>query len=554
VLYSHPGRTLGAQLDTTLTGAAGILFAMIYPVINIGVATAYRNASFGSIIGCRIIHSLFLFNGIFFAQYLRHVYPKLHYFSLQFMIIQIFVITRDLNYHTIPFELPLDYGLSLLIGHTISLTVNILIWPETAVDGFGQLLKETVTCSKDMLQMVTQQFLLDSKTGLLSENEIPSISSKIRSKVSQLNTIYRDAKYEASYAFIRPQQLDKVRRSLNRLTKHLNLLGSCLKTKDELFESAMEALEKEDFNADNPDYDIQLLCNSMRASQDYLNGEFIYDEYIRNNSSSSLGSIATMVQDLDEEDLSSENASIYSKMTQLHLSSFTFARQLPPLKPKKETDYSQRHLLLTYLESLKTPLLDLSLTCSNTLECICYGIKTNFQVKSIKSSKENYTSSEIFAEKHKENQNCNCSQKMRLAIVEFDEAERRQMHALYHINKKRLEASLDFGLRQELFLVFFFINTMRELANELKQMSLELDLIKLQSSKKKQLHLPDMTTKIWKKWARGGYPFGNIIIFLYIFCFDIDTHLFYITFSFIIKTDSKQSSVNRRIKTNELHT
>ncbi|KAI8888662.1 hypothetical protein K501DRAFT_329772 [Backusella circina FSU 941] len=473
----HPGRTLGAQLDTTLTGTVGILFAMIYPLISIAVATEYRNASFGSIIGCRIIHSLFLFNGIFFAQYLRQTFPKLHYFSLQFMIIQIFVITRDLNYQSIPFELPLDYGLSLLIGHIISLTVNILIWPEAAVDGFGKVLKETVICSKDMLHTVMQRFFLDSNTDSSSENDTPFISSKISSKISQLNTIYRDAKYEVSYAFIRPQQLDKVRKSLNRLTKHLNLLANCLETKDELFESAMKALEKEDLNTGHHDYDIQLLCNSMRASQDYLNGEYTLDKYIRNNSSSSLGSVATMVQDLEEEDLSTEKASVYSNKSHIFLSSFAFSKQLPSLKPKKETEYDQRHLLLTYLECLKNPLVDLSLTCSNTLDCICHSIIINFDIR----SKENYTMSETFTEKHKESQNCNCSQIMRLAIVEFDRAEREQMHALYHINKKRLEESLDFGLRQELFLVFFFINTMRELANELKQMSFELDLIRFQS-------------------------------------------------------------------------
>ncbi|KAG1240871.1 hypothetical protein G6F68_017240 [Rhizopus microsporus] len=112
----------------------------------------------------------------------------------------------------------------------------------------------------------------------------------MRKGMTKVQTAYREAKYEVSYAYIRPQQLGQVRKSLDRLTRHLSILGSCLKTERELFESAIEALQAEmreddsdpegEHHEDHNSFpnrrsysedDMNLLRTSLRASEDYVN-------------------------------------------------------------------------------------------------------------------------------------------------------------------------------------------------------------------------------------------------------------------------------------------
>lgn len=140
MLFSHPGRSMGAQFDATVTSVLGVVCAVLYAFAGLAASVAYNVANHDTYISeptGRVINGLFLFMGVFGAQMLRQVLPKFHFFSMQFMIIQIFAMTRGINSLSIPYQLPLNYGVPLLIGHGISLFVNLVFWPETAVDGLG---------------------------------------------------------------------------------------------------------------------------------------------------------------------------------------------------------------------------------------------------------------------------------------------------------------------------------------------------------------------------------------------------------------------------------
>lgn len=90
------------------------------------------------------INAVFLFVGIFLAQTLRQRFPAFFFFSLQAMIIMIFSFstTPGLQQLVLPTQLPLQFGLPLLTGTAISQAINILIWPETAVEGLGKRKKK----------------------------------------------------------------------------------------------------------------------------------------------------------------------------------------------------------------------------------------------------------------------------------------------------------------------------------------------------------------------------------------------------------------------------
>jgi hypothetical protein len=396
----------------------------------------------------------------------------------------------------------------------------------------------------------------------------------MRKGMTKVKTAYHEAKYEMSYSFIRPQQLGQVRKSLGRLTKHLGILGSCLKTERELFESAIEALQTEMKDSDSDsdatnlasdvedaptrppnrrsysEEDLNLLRTALRATNDFLsapNSRNTSPTASKPNSkpnsrASSRPNSVHNSEDEDDTDHHQRQKSVSSIKSFLNLPKLSIPKQKPPKKGKKHTEYHHRHLLLTYLESLRDPLMDLSLDCATALECVCDSIQIELDMDQDDAAKDTWKSyiqhmlkigtpappkTDTFSERHQGSPTCNCSQAIRLAILQFDKSERQRMHALYELNKTRTgDSALDLGMRQELFLVFFFIFTMREVANELQEMTLQMDELRMHSrkasfngKKKKQLYIPGMNLKMWQKWARGtnhqstrdkgGYTFGK---------------------------------------------
>lgn len=136
-LLCHPGRTMGAQFDATLTAALGAALAIIYGLAGVAAASTY-NANYPDSYAGAAINCVFLVVGVFLAQLLRQIFPKLSIFSLQFMVVQLFTLTTSVNMKEIPMDLSSEFGFCLIIGNFISLIVNLFIWPETAVDGLGK--------------------------------------------------------------------------------------------------------------------------------------------------------------------------------------------------------------------------------------------------------------------------------------------------------------------------------------------------------------------------------------------------------------------------------
>lgn len=447
-----------------------------------------------------------------------------------------------------------------------------------------------------MLHMITKQFFLDPQSDPVAESVVNEAAAKMRMGMTKVKTAYKEAKYEISYAFIRPQQLGYIRKSLGRLTKHLSILGGCLKSERELFESALEALQSEmhdldsdtdaesqipnngqhGYHSDTEDHprtsyseeDLNLLRTALRATNDYVSGSKYSSRQPSANPSprnsrtpSRVNSRNTSANNSEDEDFTDQNQkSVNSIKSFLNLPRLSIPKPKPPKKTKKQTEYHHRHLLMTYLESLRDPLMELSLDCANALECVCESIASeldmdNDEDESIRQTWKSFLSHTLnlgnpdrlserdkkSLERHKGSDKCNCSQGIRLAIIQFDKAERERMHALYEINKARMgREALDLGMRQELFLVFFFIFTMREVANELQEMTLHMDELRLysrkasfQGKKRKHLYMPVLSPKMWQKWAKGtnhqsirdkgGYSFCKLI---YIY--------FYITFKLIL--------------------
>ncbi|KAI8096222.1 uncharacterized protein BX664DRAFT_323411 [Halteromyces radiatus] len=608
-VFNHPGRSMGAQIDATVTSVLGIILAVLWAFAALGAGSSYNQTHlethYEDPVG-KVIPGLFLFIGVFLAQMLRQVLPKFYFFSLQFMIVQIFSMTRGVFETSMNWQLPLTFGLPLLIGATISLVVNLVVWPETAVDGLGRALQETIKASQNMLQMITQQFFLDPQSEMLPEDDVNALAASMRLGMTKVKGAYREAKYEVSYAYVRPQEMGDIRKTLDRLTKHLGILGGCLKTERELFEGALEALEREysddedsddDADDDNNDsatddehevnhgsqkqrslpssrhtysgLDADLLRAALRATNDFTQPGARYSASANTSPRSSRGpsratsratSRTTSRRNSMDEDYTEENqksiASIKSFLS-LPKKKVSTNNKLPR-KCKKKVNFSDRHLLMIYLESLRDPLMILAMKCTQVLACAGTSVTTELDLDdeddtSIRKTwltylrhlfklKKKTTGGEgnkVSASSTEDNDHgkcqpethqCHCASTMQSAVKEFDISERKCMDNLYRYKEEQLKAgggTLDLGMREELFLVFFFMFTLREAANELETLSKELDTLRQYSKKRmvngkrrKHLYMPQMTQKWWKKWAhwnnhqstkdKGGQSFASL--------------------------------------------
>lgn len=157
MLFSHPGRSMGAQFDATITSVLGICSGMAFTYAGLAAAVGYNTRHPDNLDLGVAINAAFLFCGIFLAQMLRQVYPRFFFFSLQAMILMIFSFTSSggLKQTTLPTQLPLQLGIPLLCGAAISQVVNLLFWPETAVDGLG-MAKNRKLCCNHWIHLLTR--------------------------------------------------------------------------------------------------------------------------------------------------------------------------------------------------------------------------------------------------------------------------------------------------------------------------------------------------------------------------------------------------------------
>lgn len=501
-----------------------------------------------------------------------------------------------------------------------------------------------------MLSMITNQFFLNPKSEMVSAKTVDALAEKMRDGMLKVNTAYKEAKYEVSFAYSCSSDLNPIRQSLDIVTKHLSILSRSLKSEQVLFKRNFSSSEKEEESnhmGENGDEDsinesctpeeqgetdlskaaftaansymktgsysspfnqcctidgdkkehaceeihqksVQFMptrgqskykrarsLSPSRSRQDSESGD-IHHTNETNDRSEQRKSLPVPLMSLlstsqpgtpkNESNTPSHNHQNHSKegsisdsnqQTMNSVRSFLNLNRLsgtlpkPPQRSERQIGPDDQQILVAYLEKLRDPLLSLAVECGAVLDCIRDSLcdqldmsnnsdasiqHTSFwryllhtlQIKTVHT--ENYQN---FLDKRKRNASflCNCSETLRLRIMQFDQCEEKRMQALYKINFSHMRGErLDLGVRDELFLVFFFIFTMREVASNLEQMAVETRKLQEKTQaqikkdkkhkKKKRLYMPQITTQTWKKWFysnsyqevqdRGGYSFGYL--------------------------------------------
>lgn len=369
-----------------------------------------------------------------------------------------------------------------------------------------------------MLKLVTDQFELEFDTADVDVDTVNVAASKMRAGYAKIMTAYKDSKYELSHAYISPLKAKPIYKSLNNLTKQLAILGASFRSEKALFEAALNSLDNHESDSDDGDDPVTQANTATNAYLDQINGG------------------AKGEQTLSRSKRNTPDSDFYenNQLTVTSIASIKSAHNLtnlvkskPPKKRHKQIEYGDKQLFVLYLESLRDPLLILSKACTRALNCVSAGISYEWELDEVRQDGTHswaYYLSHIFTNrksnaKRKDSNNdsvqdhcdrhCDCPERMRNAIAKFDMDENERMETLIRINAKRHFRPLDLGLREEVFLVFFFIFCLREVAKELEKLTVTLNDIKdtvdksKNGTRKRHFYLPNLVgpNGKWRKWA-----------------------------------------------------
>lgn len=513
-LFTHPGRTMGAQIDATITSVLGIALAICWALAGMAASVAYNRGWEHDLPNHQAgvaINAGFLIVGIMFAQILRMRFPKFQFFSLQFMIVQIFCNTKLINLTEMQPSGVLNFGIPLMLGAGVSLFYNLILWRETAVDGLGRALLDTVKGSQEMLKLITDQFELEFETADIDVDGVNTAAGKMRAGYTKIMTAYRDSKYELSHAYISPLKAKPIYKSLNSLTKHLGILGASFRSEKALFEAALKTYD------DESDSDDDVTWRASAATNTHLDQVY---------GGSRSGTSTPRHRRNNSEDIMEQNQLTVNSTSSMISALNMLAKNKPPKKRQKQIEFGDKQLFIMYIESLRDPLLVLAQESTRALNCVSAGVSYEWELDDVRQDGTHswaYYLSHIFSSRKTKtsrkgsstdgsverhcSRHCDCPERMRAAIEKFDVDENKRMESLRQLHRKRDFVQLDLGLREEVFLVFFFIFCLREVAKELESLTTTLNDIKdtVERSKlgrrKRHFYLPNLTGGNWVKWA-----------------------------------------------------
>ncbi|GJJ71968.1 hypothetical protein EMPS_04325 [Entomortierella parvispora] len=226
VVFMHPARTVGSQLEVTVFSVVGALLATA-SILLCQLATASYNQKHGLDGSSAVwaIEAAWFFIGIWIMTTLKARYAKLSCTFLIFTIAHIFAHSKmhKVMYFNIHAYLTLIGPMMAGVG--ICLLVSIFCWPETASEGLGRALNESLDTSRTLLDLSTRSFLLHHKTIALPKSVLENAQDEVKKAQKKLYSAYREARYEVTFSRTDPADYKEVRVVVSALMRHLGSMS-----------------------------------------------------------------------------------------------------------------------------------------------------------------------------------------------------------------------------------------------------------------------------------------------------------------------------------------
>ncbi|KAG0347760.1 hypothetical protein BG004_007016, partial [Podila humilis] len=222
VVFMHPSRTVGSQLEVTLFSLIGAVLSAIWIIpCQLAVAAFNQRYLMEGNHSAWAIDAAWFFVGVWIMTTYKARYAKLNCAFVIYTIIGIFAMTRghesmEFNIHDF-----LDLMGPMMMGVAICLIVSIVFWPETASEGLGRAFNESLDTSRALLNLSTRSFLLNHKTIALPKSAIEKAQAEVRTAQKKLHNAYREARYEVTYSLTNPADYKEVRVIISALMRHL---------------------------------------------------------------------------------------------------------------------------------------------------------------------------------------------------------------------------------------------------------------------------------------------------------------------------------------------
>ncbi|KAF9082736.1 hypothetical protein BGX23_012118 [Mortierella sp. AD031] len=222
VVFMHPSRTVGSQLEVTFFSVIGGILAAAW-ILPCQAAVAAFNQRYlpdGNTAAWAILAAWF-FVGVWIMTLYKTRYAKLNCTFIIYTIAGIFALTS--SQASMQFDFFDFWNLMgpMMIGIAICLVVSIVCWPETASEGLGRALNESMDTSRSLLNLSTRAFLLNHKTIALPKSAIDKAQAEVRTAQKKLFSAYREARYEVTYSRTNPADYKEVRTIVSALMRHL---------------------------------------------------------------------------------------------------------------------------------------------------------------------------------------------------------------------------------------------------------------------------------------------------------------------------------------------
>lgn len=217
----HPGRRLGAMMQTLVVALAGIAVGLPYAILAHFLSQKVEDAT-GDFNKAHSIYIVFSFFVLLAVGYVRSAAPRFFPFVFVMFLISHFSFIS-------PQSMPIDkiaqnFGFPLTLALLLSFLVNVAIFPEFGSTYIGSTVIQSVHELQVMLSKCSNFFITphvhdyDDLNKLASQlGQLVSQKKKVRSSLQQCSSTMTECTYEFSYSFMAPQELKPVVKNLQSL-------------------------------------------------------------------------------------------------------------------------------------------------------------------------------------------------------------------------------------------------------------------------------------------------------------------------------------------------
>lgn len=325
----HPGRRLGAMIQSMILGLVGIILGIAYSVL---VHLIAKHVYIYSSLNLQTAFYIFIFFEAFIfclVGYVRSSVPK--FFPLVYVLFLVTHFSFLQNINTSLISIVYNFSVPFVICIALSCLINVMIFPEFGSTYIGTTVLNSIHEIHVMFSSTSYFFINlndhpDYSIKYYTESLTTLINQKqtVRSSLAQCSATMLECTYEFSYSFMAPQELKPLISNL---------------------------------------YSLNNTINALHVACELVLSVFVGHNCFQSNANTQQDDDPGMENSIDPEKKNSRNfqPSQYNDLSELEKILYEDSKEyLKRNRPHKEANYADYNLLLDFVTSVKAPVSDVT--------------------------------------------------------------------------------------------------------------------------------------------------------------------------------------------------